>query len=140
MARSNAVGKLREIVDAATDPRTALLRALGDLSNETVLHSQVLVATYAGSKFHAGTSILRTDQSLKEDQFQGTVGLVVKMGKGAFVDQLPQVNFHGDTLEIGDWVFVRPSDGISLFIRQVPCRLFEDVHVKIKVNNPEMYW
>lgn len=139
MARSNAVGKLREIAEAVGDPKQVIFKAVGDLSDEVVLHSQVLVAVRPGSQYHPGTKILRTDRSLQEDQFQGTTGLVVKVGPGAFVDA-PGAQFHGQKVEVGDWVLFRPSDGLQLMIREVPCRLFEDVHIKMKVNDPDIYW
>ena len=78
MARSNALGKLRDIVEAVSkdgsDPKEALLKELGDIANEKVLHSQVLVGTFAGSMYHPGTTILKTDRALQEDQFQGSIG------------------------------------------------------------------
>ena len=139
MARSNAIGKLRQIAEAVGDPKEQIFKAVGDIENEVVLHSQVLVATRPGSQYHPGTKILRTDRSLQEDQFQGTIGLVLKVGPGAYVDA-PGAQFHGMKIEEGDWVLCRPSDGMSLYIREVPCRLFEDVHIKIKVHDPEIYW
>jgi|SRR5882757_8522633 len=139
MPRSNAVGKLRDIVEAQRDPKEALLKELGDLSREVVLHSQVLVATHPGTMCHAGTSILRTDRDLQEQQFQGSVGLVVKVGAGAFVDA-PGASFHGKSAKVGDWVLYRPSDGLQLMIREVPCRLFEDVSIKMVVEDPAIYW
>jgi co-chaperonin GroES (HSP10) len=137
MARSNAIGKLSEII-AQKDPKTAILRALGEDIGD-VLHAQVLVATYAGEKYHAGTSILRTDNSLLEQRFQGTIALVVAIGPGAFKDD-DKFKFYGKKVEIGDWVLVRPSDGTELFIREVPCRLFEDANIKMKVSDPSLYW
>lgn len=139
MARSNAIGKLREIIDREGDPKESLLRSLGDVTTDMVLHAQVLVATYAGSKFHPGTSLLRTDRDVGEQQFQGSIGLVVKVGPGAFVDA-PGASFHGLKAKVGDWVLYRPADGLQLFIREVPCRLFEDVSIKMVVADPTIYW
>ncbi len=139
MARSNAVGKLREIVDAGLDPKKALIKELGDIERDVVMRCQVLVAIHPGAKYHPGTTILRTDKDLQESQFQGTVGLVVKMGPLAFVDA-PGASFGGAEAKIGDWVLTRPADGLSMFINQVPCRLFEDVNILMKVEDPNIYW
>ena len=141
MSSSNAVGKLRDIVEAQGDPREVILRELGDLSKEHVLHAQVLVAIHPGSKFHPGTTLLRTDKSLLEMQYQGSVGLVVKMGPRAYTnDERMARNFDDSRIEVGDWVMMRPSDGLSLYVNQVPCRLFEDVDIKMRITKPEAYW
>ena len=145
MARSNAVGKLRDIVEAVSNgnvsPKAAIHKELGNITDEKVLHSQVLVVTYVGSMYHAGTKIFKTDKALQEDQFQGSIGLVVKVGPGAFKDDPPRgVFFHGMSVKVGDWVLTRPSDGLQLYIREVPCRLFEDVNVKMVVSDPEIFW
>jgi len=139
MARSNAIGKLREIIESEIDVRTALLQQVGDISGLVVMHCQVLVATHPGAKYHPGTKILRTDKDLLESQYQGTVGLVLKCGPGAFVDA-PGATFHRQSVKEGDWVLTRPSDGLQLYIRQVPCRLFDDINIKMIVTNPEIYW
>lgn len=139
MARSNTVGKLRDIVEAAGDPKDQLWRNLGDLSGEEVQHAQVLVAMFAGSKYHPGTTLLRTDRDLMEQKFQGSVGMVVKMGPGAYKDD-KMAQFYGVKLEVGDWVLFRQSDGLPLNIREVPCVLFEDVNIKMRVSDPSIYW
>ena len=138
MARSNAIGKLRELVETEGDVRESLFKALGKLDH-LVFHAQVLVATNPGEKYHSGTKILRTDKDLQENQFQGSVGMVIALGKGAFVDA-PGAKFYGDSLKIGDWVLYRPADGLQLMIRQVPCRLLEDACIKMKVSDPSIYW
>ena len=137
--RSNAIGKLREIIEQEGDPKEVLLSSIGDLSNCPVARSQVLVATHAGEKFHAGTKILRTDKDLVEQQYQGSVGLVVKLGLGAF-ENARNLDFHGFKANIGDWVLTRPADGLQLYINQVPCRLFDDVNILMLVDDPQRFW
>ena len=143
MSRSNAVGKLSEIVQAVQaggDSKDVLFEQLGDISKVRVLHGQVLVATHAGTMYHPGTKILRTDKSLQETQFQGSIGLVVRVGPSAFVDA-PKIGIeHRDKAEVGDWVLYRPSDGLQLYIREVPCRLFDDSNIKMVVGDPEIFW
>jgi ribosomal protein L24E len=64
---------------------------------------------------------------------------VIALGSGAFQDH-PVAKFNGDELEIGDWVMYVPADGIALFINEVPCRLFSDTRILMKVENPEIYF
>lgn len=138
MARSNAIGKMREIADSTEDPKKILLRSVGDLSGQVVLHSQVLVAGYVRPGKTKG-GIFLSDKAVEEDRWQGNIGLVLMLGKGAFKDD-SVAKFHGDTLKVGDWVMYQPADGISLFIREVPCRLFQDTRILMKVTDPEIYY
>lgn len=139
MANSNAIGKMREISESKLPRDKALLAALkGAQKTQTVLHSQVLVAGYVPASVSKG-GIFFTDKKVEEDRFQGNVGLVIGLGKGAFKD-CGVAEFHGDTLKIGEWVMYQPADGIGLFINAVPCRLFQDTRILMKVQNPEIYY
>ena len=138
MARSNLVGKMREIADSADDPKRMLFKALGPLGDSIVLHSQVLVAGYVRPGKTKG-GIFLTDRAVEEDRFQGNIGMVIALGKGAFKDD-PVAKFHGDSLKVGDWVLYLPADGVALAIREVPCRLFQDTRILMKVDNPEIYY
>lgn len=138
MARSNAIGKMREIADSSEDPKKILLRSVGDLRGQFVLHSQVLVAGYVRPGKTKG-GIFLSDKAVEEDRWQGNIGLVLMLGKGAFVDD-SVAKFHGEKLQVGDWVMYQPADGISLFIREVPCRLFQDTRILMKVTDPEIYY
>jgi co-chaperonin GroES (HSP10) len=137
MARSNAIGKMRAIAEDITDPKQVLLKALGK-HQTTVLHSQVLVAGYVRPA-RTASGLWLTDKTIEEDRFQGNIGMVIALGKGAFKDDAV-AKFHGDKLEVGDWVMYVPADGIALFINEVPCRLFSDTRILMKVTNPEIYY
>src|ERR1700753_4036878 len=137
MARSNH--KMREIAEFVGPRDKALLHALNNEHKKlTVLHSQVLVAGYIATSRSKG-GIIFTDKTVEEDRWQGNIGLVVALGKGAFKDD-NVAKFHGDTLKLGDWVLYQPADGIGLFINQVPCRLFQDSRILMKVDNPEVFY
>lgn len=155
MARSNAVGKMRQIAEdklSATDPVLAHLRGVTGRPKATlkqllkdplaeelsVLHSQVLVMGYVPPA-RTKSGLYLTDKTVEEDRFQGNVGLVVGLGKGAFKDD-NIAQFNGDALQIGDWVMYVAADGVSLFIREVPCRLFSDTRILMKVKTPEIYY
>lgn len=136
MAQSN-ITKIREIAESSVDPREALIEAIGKPKQE-VLHSQVLVATYIRPAKTKG-GIIMTDRTLQEDEFQGTIGLVIGLGPGAFKDDAI-AKFHGVKIKMHAWVMFRPADGLALEINQVPCRLFEDVNIKMIVEDPTIYW
>ena len=73
------------IMDHAVDPKQKLLEDLGDLSTVEIFNNQILVAVYIRpNKTKSG--IYLSDQSREEDKVQGKVGLVVKKGPSAFVD------------------------------------------------------
>jgi co-chaperonin GroES (HSP10) len=137
MARSNAIGKMRAIAEDTTDPKQVLLKALGKHGSK-VLHSQVLVAGYVRPAKTKG-GIWLSDKVIEEDRYQGNIGMVIALGSGAFKDDAV-AKFNGDKLEIGDWVMYVPADGIALFINEVPCRLFSDTRILMKVENPEIYF
>ena len=140
MARSNAIGKMRTIAESSSDPKQALMEALGskNMKDFTVLHSQVLVATYVRPAKTKG-GIFMPDKVVEEDRWQGNCGMVIALGKGAFKDD-GVAKFHGDGLKIGDWVMYVAADGVSLFINEVPCRLFQDTRILMKVTDPEIYY
>jgi co-chaperonin GroES (HSP10) len=138
MARSNH--KMQEIAETVGARDKVLLAALdGWHLKHKVLHSQVLVAIYIPSN-RTKSGIFFTDKTVEEDRWQGTVGLVIGLGKGAFKDD-SVAQFNGDKLKIGEWVLFNPADGLAMYINQVPCRLFQDSRILIsKITNPEVYY
>lgn len=135
MGRST--GKVREIAESGSDAKAILNKALGAVSEE-IFHNQVLVATYIRPAQTKG-GIFLADQTLQEDVYQGTVFMVVAKGPSAFKDD-NIAQFHGMDVKVGDWVLARPSDGLALEINQVPCRLFEDTRILMRVKDPSRYW
>jgi hypothetical protein len=137
--------KLREVAAAAlNDPRQALLDSIGDISGIEVFHNLVLVATYIRPEKTAGGIIL-ADVTLKEDRFQGKVGLVLKCGPLAFKDD-NIAKFGGVTINPGEWVWYRPGDGHELFAidkgksEGTSCRFFEDTQIKGRLADPSRMW
>lgn|SRR3954466_6505332 len=118
----------------AKDPKQALLDAVGDLSGYDIFHNQVLVAVYVRPNITSG-GILRPDENIKEDEYQGKVGLVVKLGPAAFQDTEDET-FNGQSLQIGDWVVFRTGDGWQLTIRDTACRILTDRTIRMRLKNP----
>ena len=138
---ASTVNKLRaaaEATETLDDSKAQIFKAVGKYSDE-VLHALVLVAVYPGSKYHPGTTLLRTDKNLLEQKYQGNAGLVIAVGPGAFKDD-KIAKFHGKKIEVGDWVVMRPSDGLAMNYKEWPCYLFEDVQIKIKIADPSIYY
>ena len=118
----------------ADDPKKALFEAVGDLTNYDIFHNQILVATYVRPEKTSG-GIIRPGSNVDEDEYQGKVGLVVKVGPSAFLDTDEQ-DFQGQSLQVGDWVVYRTGDGWQLTIRDTACRILTDRTVRMRIKNP----
>jgi co-chaperonin GroES (HSP10) len=126
-----------ERLSQATDAKSALKKEVGDISKIGIMGNRVLIAIYiAPEKTKSG--IIRATQTIKEDIFQGVVGLVLKKGAQAFQDD-PGSNtyFHGENVELGDWVVFRPGDARRIQINGVDCRFVEDTLIDMVVSDPE---
>lgn len=142
-----ASAKLRELAEIAGgggDVKAGILKTVGNVSGYEPFHNLILVAKYVRPEKTRG-GIIRVDRSLAEDRFQGKVGLVLKTGPIAFKDD--QVNkFGGFSVKAGDWVVYRISDGLEFFFVDpngrdgTPGLLIEDIHIKARINDPEMVY
>jgi co-chaperonin GroES (HSP10) len=117
------------------DPKADILNALGDLSSYKVMNNQVLAAVYIRPEKTAG-GIYLTDKARDEDKFQGKVALIVKMGPEAYADDTGRW-FNGVSIKEGDWIVFRPSDGWSLSVNDVLCRMLDDVSTKMLIPHPD---
>jgi len=118
-----------------TDPKTDLLKEIGDISDVEVFNNQVLVAIYIRPEQTLGGIIL-TNNIREEDMWQGKIGLVLKKGPSAFVDDSKNW-FNGVDVEVNDWVVFRPSDGWGLTVNGNMCRLLDDTVIRGRVNHPD---
>jgi co-chaperonin GroES (HSP10) len=137
---------------ALTDPaKDEILSKLGDLSGVEIAQNEVMIATYMRPQMTKG-GIYLPDQNLREDQYQGKVGLVVKIGPACrFVRTDTARNItYGVPINLHDWVVVRTSDtwpfefngdpNVSDPRAFVKCRLVFDDQIRMKVPNPGMIW
>lgn len=109
--------------------------SMGDaLPGFTTFHNQILLGIYIQPQQRA-SGLYIPDKSRGEDQYQGKVGMVLKKGPMAFVDDGSN-DFHGQNVQEGDWVVYRISDGFPMDVGGVHCRLIEDVHVRGTVTDP----
>lgn len=137
---SNAMTVMRDIAEASATPEQCKSNILDRLEgHETeVFHSQVLVAQYIPPSRTKGGIIL-TDNRVKEERHQGTIFLVIGMGPAAFKDD-NIAQFHGKELYVGDWVMAVAGDGIAMDIRGMPCRLYQDTRILMRVTDPSIYY
>jgi len=116
------------------DPKLTILHELGDISNVELFHNQVLLATYLRpTKTKSG--LILTDSHVDEDRYQSKVGLLVKRGPLAFEQDGNW--FTGMEFNDHDWLIFRPSDGWSITVNNVLCRIFDDVNIKGRVQDPD---
>ena len=112
--------------------------SIGDISSVEIFNNQILVAVYVRPQ-KTKSGIYLSDQSREEDKIQGKVGLVVKKGPSAFVDEANEW-FKDVSVEVNDWVVFRPSDGWSITVNNVLCRMIDDTAIRGKVDAPDRVW
>jgi len=120
------------------DPKDVKLKELGSIKDIEIFNNQVLVAVYLRPEKTKG-GILLPDQNRAEDQYQSKIGLVVKLGPDAFVDS-SGAWFKDMDIALHDWVIFRPSDGWSITVNGVLCRILEDTAVRGRVQSVDSIW
>jgi co-chaperonin GroES (HSP10) len=126
------------VMEHAVDPRDAIMEEVGDLSSIEIFNNQILVAIYIRPEKTVG-GILLPNKTRDEDKWQGKMGLVLKKGPSAFVDE-SQNWFNGVDVAVGEWVFFRPSDGWGLEVNGVLCRLLDDTVIRGRAPSPDIIW
>ena len=119
------------------DPKDAILQEIGDLSQVELFHNQVLLAVYIRPE-KTKSGLILTDSHRDEDRYQSKVGLLVKRGPMAFEQDGNW--FQGLRFEDHDWLVFRPSDGWSITVNGVLCRIFDDINIKGRVPHPDAVW
>jgi len=117
------------------NPKDELLKKVGDLGTMKVFGPQILVATYFRPQVTKG-GIHLTANTMREDEFQGKVGLVLAMGPTAFKES-GNIDFGGVSCKIGDWVVYSPHDGLAMKVKDNHCRLIDDTQVRAVVPRPD---
>ena len=120
------------------DPRQDLLKQIGDLKDIELFNNQVLCAIYVRPEKTLG-GIIIPEQNRAEDKIQGKVVLVVRKGPTAFVDDTDKW-FSDIDVKLNDWVVFRASDGWSITVNKVLCRIVDDTDVRGRVAHPDQVW
>jgi len=118
------------VMEHSVDPKDQILKEIGDISEIEIFNNQVLVAIYIRPEKTAG-GILITPNIREEDKWQGKIGLVLKKGPIACME---------DGIEVNDWVVFRPSDGWGLTVNGQMCRLLDDLIIRGRVEHPDIIW
>lgn len=119
-----------------TDPVDLLQQKVGNLDDVEIFHNKLLVAIYKRPE-KTKSNLYLPETHLDEDRFQSKVGLVLKMGPSAFVSSAAW-NFAN--IMTGEWVVFKPSDGWSISVNQVDCRMLEDIDVRGRIRFPDQVW
>jgi co-chaperonin GroES (HSP10) len=127
-----------------TDPAKELMKKVKKtLPQVDLFGNSILVAIYVRPETaqYKTLTLQLSDKTRDEDKHQGKVGLVVKMGPQAYVDdELTQ--FHGQNVKVGDWVVFRTGDGwpITLTENQTLCRVLTESGIRMKIDSPDAVW
>jgi hypothetical protein len=120
------------------DPREVILRGLGaSLDGFDIAAQGVLIGVYLRpDDVKTAGNVILPHAVTKEDEYQSKSGLVVKLGRRAFVDD-EHVKWFGYKCDVGEWVTFRASDGMKMLINGVHCRLISDVMLKMKIPHAD---
>lgn len=126
------------------DPKQVLFDKIGHIPEGVVQFSRILVAIYQPPSVDKTDKGVFLTQKLSADDaeealWQGKVGMVVSTGPQAYVDD-ETTKFHGTKVEVGDWVWFRPSDGVMCEINETPCRVLTERDIIGKLPHPDMVW
>ena len=117
------------------DPAKKIIEEIGDLSQIELFNNQLLMGVYIRPQ-KTKSGLYLTNQTTDEDRFQSKVGLLLKQGPRAF-EPNDEGWFDGETFNLHDWLVFRPSDGWSITVNGVLCRILIDTQVKMRVLNPD---
>lgn len=137
--------------DPAAQLKRDILAKIGDVSGFEIAQNEILLAIYQRPET-TSSGIIQVAQTLKEDIYQGKVGLVLRIGEHCQFDRVdPYTNIQtGIPISLHDWVVVRPSDTWALDINMksdalsskdfVACRLVHDKDIRAKIPHPGVIW
>lgn len=125
-------------MDHKGDPKKNLRDQVGGVDDIEVFNNQVLVAIYIRPQ-KTKSGIFLPESHVAEDQHQSKVGLVLKKGPSAFVDEENRW-FRDVDLKVDDWVVYRASDGWAITINNVVCRILDDTSIRGRVQHPDRVW
>jgi co-chaperonin GroES (HSP10) len=120
------------------DPRDEILSKFQTVSKMQLCNNQVLCAVYIRPEKTKGGIVL-ADQTRNEDRYQSKVGLIIAKGPDAFVDDSGRW-FNGLEFKLHDWIVFRPSDGWSITVDGILCRMLNDVDVRARIDNPDQVY
>jgi len=125
-----------EQISQASNPREAIIVAVGDLSGAKVAADLVLLGTYIRNEKTAG-GIIRPTEVLKEDEYQGKVGLVLARGPIAYADWEDDAT-RGQMAQFHTWVVYAIKDAWPVQINGTACRFIPYDKIRMQTPTPQM--
>jgi hypothetical protein len=125
-----------EAISQALDPKAAIIKAVGDLSETIVASDLVLLGTYIRNERTAG-GIIRPSDNVREDEYQGKVGLVLLTGPIAFGDWEDPAE-RGHMAELHTWVVYQIKDAWPVQINGTACRFVPYDKIRMQIPEPSM--
>lgn len=110
--------------------KQALIKAVGDISEVQILGENLLVATYIRPEKTDG-GIVRPTETIKEDEYQGNAGLVLKLGQGFFEHEGAEKEL------LHRWVLFGYNDGLKLHHNKVHCRIISVERIRAIIPDPK---
>lgn len=129
-----ASSRVVDLIASSKDPKKDILKIIGDLSGVKVKWNRVLVATYIRPEKTAG-GIIRPNINVAEDEWQGKVGLVLKLGPMAYIDD-DETQFNGESVAPGEWAVYKVGNAWSVNVNGYPCRMIRDSSIEMTVEDP----
>jgi co-chaperonin GroES (HSP10) len=125
-----------EQISQSSDPKAAIIKAVGDLSKVKIAADLVLLGTYIRNEKTAG-GIIRPLDTLKEDEYQGKVGLVLKTGPNACGDSEDEASL-GQNATLHTWVVYHIKDTWPMQLNGTACRLVPYDKIRMQIPEPSM--
>lgn len=144
----SAAGRALEVVHS-NDPKDELWKRAKPLADHlNVYGDDALVAVYMrggdGKDVKTAGGIILTEKTTAEDEFQGKIGLLMKVGPlfyGRGEGEDSNAAFFGDHKpKVGDWVMVRVGDTFSFKVKDQKFRMCEARALRAGVNKPDVIW
>lgn len=117
------------------DPKTAIVEAIGALTGYALSGHQVLIGIYVRPAATV-SGFIHHNTARKEDEYQGKVGIILKMGPLAFSELAPAWPDQ-KTPAVGDWVGFRQMEGVARSINGKMCKIFEDKQIRELLPHPD---
>lgn len=128
------------LMEHSEDPRNEIYKTVGITKEGKIpgfeLHgNRVLVGIYKRPE-KTKSGIYYADKTRDEDIHQGKAGLVLAKGHSAFVSD-QEYDFGHDNAEVGDWVLLFVTHGLSCNINGLPCRIVRDQDICMRISSPD---
>jgi hypothetical protein len=125
-----------EQISRADDPKKAILEAVGNLAGVRICSDLVLVGTYIRNEKTAG-GIIRPTEVLKEDEYQGKVGLVLKSGPLAYGDW-EEDESKGSNATPLSWIVYQIKDAWPMQLNNTACRVIPYDKIRMVISDPKL--